>query len=86
MPMPLEPGESVPSQEAFAAFLTQLTAECRHDGVQWENATLERFLEALAAWVASGPGWYEHHQHEPLPTDGNWTYFAHALVAATMYE
>jgi hypothetical protein len=44
------------------------------------------FLEALTAWVESGPVWYERHRGEPLPAEGNWTYFAHALRAATMYE
>lgn len=86
MPTPLSPGEAIPTREDFVAFLTRLTAECRQHGEQWENPTLERFLEALTAWVGSGPGWHEHHSQESLPADGNWTYFAHALMAATMYE
>ncbi|MFH8467405.1 hypothetical protein [Streptomyces sp. NPDC017991] len=86
MPSPLIPGQSVPDQEAFAAFLAQLTEEYQQNGGEWENPTLGQFLEALTAWVRSGPGWYERHRGEALPAEGNWTYFAHALRAATMYE
>ncbi|WP_326580983.1 DUF2550 domain-containing protein [Streptomyces sp. NBC_00481] len=86
MPMPLTSNQSVPDHEAFTQFLAQLAEECRQHGEEWENATLPRFLEALTAWVESGPGWYGRHQGEPLPAEGNWTYFAHALRAATMYE
>lgn len=86
-PMPLTPKPTIPSPEAFAAFLAQLTQECHQRGEEWENRTLAQFLEALTAWVEdTGPGWYERHQGEALPAEGNWTYFAHALRTATMYE
>ncbi|MFE4955397.1 hypothetical protein ACFRCW_15080 [Streptomyces sp. NPDC056653] len=85
--MPLAPKHTIPSQEAFAACLAQLTQKCRQRGEEWENPTLAQFLEALTAWVEdTGPGWYERHPGEALPVEGNWTYFAHALRAATMYE
>lgn len=73
MPLPLMPGQSVPGHEGFAAFVAQLSEEYRQRGNEWENATLERFLEALSAWVETGPGWYERHRGEALPSDGNWT-------------
>lgn len=86
MPLPLTSKQFVPDQEAFAAFLAQLTQEYLQDGEEWENPTLGQFLEALTGWVQSGPGWYERNLGEVLPAEGNWTYFAHALTAATMYE
>lgn len=86
MPQPLRPRDRIPDQDAFVAFLARLHEECCQRGGQWENATLEGFLEALTAWVSSGPGWYERNLQESLPADGSWTYFAHALMAATMYE
>ncbi|WP_456340329.1 DUF7660 family protein [Streptomyces europaeiscabiei] len=46
----------------------------------------EQFLEALAAWVAdAGPSWYERYQGWTSPPGGNWTCFAQALMAATLY-
>lgn len=38
-------------------------------------------LEAFGAFL-----WYQRNLGEPLPPDGNWTYFANALMAATVYE
>lgn len=86
MSLPLTAHQSVSDRQAFVAFLAQLTQEYHQHGEEWENPTLDRFLEALTAWVQSGPGWYERHLGESLPAAGNWTYFAHALKAATMYE
>lgn len=84
--MSLHPGGRVPDQEAFVAFLNRLCAEHQLHGEEWENATFGQFLEALAARAGSGRDWHERHLGEPLPEDGNWTYVAHALKAATMYE
>ncbi|WP_438306646.1 DUF7660 family protein (plasmid) [Streptomyces sp. HUAS TT11] len=38
---------------------------------QWENRTLDSFLEALEVWVADTPGWYANHGQE-LPPEGDW--------------
>ncbi|WP_435813000.1 DUF7660 family protein, partial [Streptomyces rochei] len=51
----------------------------------WENNTLAAFLEALAAWVHDSPGFYRNFGKE-LPADGDWTFIARALQAATVYE
>lgn len=42
-------------------------------------------LEALAAWVEGADGWYRR-AGETLPASGDWTFFARALQAATVYE
>lgn len=52
---------------------------------QWENATLERYLEALAAWIQASPNWYRNFD-QPMPPDGDWKLFARALSAAVVYE
>jgi hypothetical protein len=54
-------------------------------GEEWENPTVDCYLEALAAWIQSAPGWYQNFG-QPLPDDGNWTFFARALAAAVVYE
>ncbi|WP_443065123.1 DUF7660 family protein [Streptomyces sp. NBC_00576] len=60
-------------------------AGLRSKGDQWENRTLDSFLEALEAWVGDAPGWYANHGQE-LPADGDWTFMARALSAARFYE
>lgn len=49
------------------------------------DPTLDRFLEVLAAWVQGSENWYRNFGKE-LPAEGDWTYFAQALTAATVYE
>jgi hypothetical protein len=50
----------------------------------WENHTLARFLDALAAVLEALPLSYQH-QGRQLP-DPSWALFAQALVCATGYE
>lgn len=66
-------------------FIRDLHREFVRRGDEWENADLDRFLEALAAWVTASDGWYRNFGKE-LPSHGDWTFFARALAAATMYE
>ncbi|WP_459076275.1 DUF7660 family protein [Streptomyces atacamensis] len=54
-------------------------------GGEWNNSTLEDFLQALAAWMEDSPGWYRS-AGEDLPDGGDRTYLARALRAATVYE
>ncbi|MCD0483433.1 hypothetical protein LO771_13735 [Streptacidiphilus sp. ASG 303] len=84
MPL-LRPDEEISDREAFVAFLRELHDDFIRRGDEWENPTLDRFLEALAAWVKASPGWYGNF-HQELPARGDWTFLARALAAATVYE
>ncbi|MDQ0775848.1 hypothetical protein QF026_004314 [Streptomyces aurantiacus] len=81
----LTPNDHIADREALCAFLTRLRAEYDENGAEWENQTLDTFLEALDAWVSSAPGWYANHG-QALPAEGDWTFFARALSAARHYE
>ncbi|WP_306186532.1 hypothetical protein [Streptomyces sp. MK5] len=85
MTSPLAPDDHIGDREAFSAFLARLRADCAANSQQWENPTLDRFLEALEAWVAASPGWYRNFGHA-LPPEGDWMFFARALDAARIYE
>ncbi|MFJ1702332.1 hypothetical protein [Kitasatospora sp. NPDC088346] len=77
--------DHMPDRAAFAAFVRNLREEFLQNGEEWENRTLDRFLEALASWVEDSPGWYRNFAQE-MPEQGDWTFFARALDAATAYE
>jgi hypothetical protein len=51
----------------------------------WENDTLERFLEAWAAWLADAGGWFER-QGRPVPDQPTWDLVADMVRAARVYE
>ncbi|MCW2984425.1 MAG: hypothetical protein JWR63_1995 [Conexibacter sp.] len=61
-----------------------LRADLEASAGDWENSTLERYLDALAAWTEDSAGYYES-RGEPTP-DLDWSAFADALAAAKSYE
>ncbi|MBO1333975.1 hypothetical protein J3486_22335 [Streptomyces sp. VRA16 Mangrove soil] len=81
----MEPNERLADREALSGFLRLLRQDYEASGDQWENRTLDSFLEALEAWVADAPGWYANHGQE-LPREGDWAFMARALSAARFYE
>ncbi|MFJ4470356.1 hypothetical protein ACIP2X_23175 [Streptomyces sp. NPDC089424] len=77
--------DHVSSREDLAAFVRALHQSHAQEGPSWENPDLASFLEALAAWIDDACGWYDDAGRD-LPADGDWTFFARALRAATNYE
>ena len=51
----------------------------------WENPTLDRYLEALAAWIHDMPGYFKN-QHIEEPREPSWRLVATILHAAKTYE
>ncbi|MGW6922777.1 DUF7660 family protein [Streptomyces sp. NPDC054950] len=82
---PGRPADEVTSREELVAFIAQLRDDFVERGEQWENATLDHFLDALTAWIDSSPSWYRNFDQE-MPANGDWTLFARALSAAVVYE
>ncbi|MGW5355879.1 DUF7660 family protein [Streptomyces sp. NPDC004031] len=78
MSLPTEPG--VRSREDLARYVGELLADYRRRGDTWENATLERFLDALAACLGA------HGREASADTPAEWGYLAFVLGAATVYE
>jgi hypothetical protein len=80
MPSPVLPlpsdAAAASSHEELVAHVTRLQAALEA-GVEVENDTLDRFLEALAAKLEAQP---------PTSGDATWSYFAYALSAALIYE
>ncbi|NEW75228.1 DUF7660 family protein [Streptomyces rhizosphaericus] len=79
------PAHRVDSREALVSHIRSLRDDLLTRGDQWENPTLERYLEALAAWMEGSPDWYRGFGQE-MSADGDWKLFARALSAAVVYE
>ncbi|MFI9603775.1 hypothetical protein ACIHCX_28670 [Streptomyces sp. NPDC052043] len=62
--------ERVDSREDLAAFVRSLRRSYAEDESSWENADLDSFLEALAAWIDDADGWYSNTGRE-LPANGD---------------
>lgn len=72
--------DKVQSREAFAAYVDAMLRSLDealtrpaipygpavdHEGIEWENTTLEQFLEAMDAWMTT-TGWTERDRRESL--------------------
>ncbi len=75
----------IPDRQAFVLFVHRLRDDYLRRGEEWENRSIDRFLEALAGWIEDSPGWYSNF-NQNMPESGDWTLFARALDAATAYE
>ena len=81
----LDQQRTLRTREEFAAFVDQLREDLLKRPEEWENPTLDRFLEAMAAWVSASPGYFRN-IGQPYPEDVNWSFFAGVLLAARIYE
>ena len=76
---------SIETNEDLANFIETLLVDLRVNAVAWENADLERFLEAMAAWVRSMENAYKNTGRK-FPSQPSWKMIADILLAAKMYE
>ncbi|WP_152049232.1 DUF7660 family protein [Tautonia marina] len=78
--------ESVASRLALAQFVDRLHANLQAAPSDWENPTLEQFLEALAAYLRDVPGYLKNARSPLDPERPSWELFALVLAGARVYE
>ena len=74
----IRPPQSVTSKTEFIQFVAELRQDLAQNPTEWENPTLERFLEAMAAWL-------QDTRQRPAE-DLSWHFLAQLLIAASSYE
>jgi hypothetical protein len=73
------------SKEDLADFIETLRDDFLKDPSAWENHTVDRYLDAMAAWVRDMDGYYKNAREIP-PTLPTWQTIADILSAARIYE
>lgn len=79
------PADEVSSRLDLAEHIRRLRSDLLQRSDQWENVSLEGYLEAMAAWIEAAPHWYGN-RGEEMPAEAEWAYFAQALSAAVVHE
>ena len=74
------------SKADFNLFLEQMLKEIQSGRGEWENNTLDRFLEAMLAWSNDADGYYKNFNLEIDHQVASWRVFADLLAAARVYE
>lgn len=80
-----ESAEDVKSREDLIKFINHLRRDLQTNKAEWENITLEDYLEAMEAWVNDMEGFYLN-TDQPVPKQPSWKTFADILYASSMYE
>ena len=76
----------VQTRDDLVNFVETLLEELKEHPEQWENATLERYLEALARYLRDLPGWCQNVEPTIDPETAQWRLLAVALAGAQIYE
>jgi hypothetical protein len=76
---------TIETKAQFLAFVDQLRADLKDSPEEFENLTLDDFLNALSAWVADSDGYYRNIA-EGSPPPVVWRYIADVLSGAAVYE
>jgi hypothetical protein len=76
---------AIKTRSELVALLHELLHNLQTTPGEWENRSLEDYLEALAAWVEDCDGYYAN-RGEKVPQDPSWRFLGEALLAAKIYE
>lgn len=76
---------SIESKEDLVKFISLLRVDFQNNKAEWENITLEDYLEAMEAWITDMDGYYET-TDQPIPKHTSWKVIADILYASSMYE
>lgn len=76
---------AIRTQDDFVVFVHTLLNDLRKNPDQWENVTLEHYLNAVATWSEGMEGYFMN-TNQTMPKDVNWRIIGQILLAAKFYE
>lgn len=76
----------VTGRQSFKAFLDLLRQDFLNNSSDWENKTIDTFLEALGAYTNDLQGYYDNTGQKVNADKPSWQRFADIFKGATMYE
>ena len=77
---------NVTNKESFVAFLHLLSQDFVNNSNDWENKTIDTFLEALGRYASDIQGYYDNTGQKVNAEEPSWQTFADIFKGATMYE
>ena len=76
---------AINTEDDFVVFVQALAEDLNKNRLEWENDSLERYLEAIAAWSQNIDSYFKN-TNQPLPENVNWRIIGQILLAAKVYE
>lgn len=79
--------DKVSDRNDFLAFVGHLVANLQSHPEEWENDSLESFLESFCGFVASAERYYKNVWNKSIDMNApSWRIIADSLLAAKTYE
>ena len=69
----------------FVTFLRQQVEDYQNNRGNWENQSVDAFLEAMASWIEDMDGYYIN-MNLPIPQDVDWNTFSDIIIGGKVYE
>lgn len=76
----------VTDRQSFIKFVELLRQDFLNNPEEWENNTLDRFLDAMSAYAEDIQGYYDNMKMDLNSDEPTWQTFADILRGATIYE
>jgi hypothetical protein len=77
---------AIETKDDLATFVGELRQDLLHNPDEWQNLTLDHYLESLSAWLADMADYYFHVSGAAVPESPSWQALAEMLLAAKYYE
>ncbi|HEY1028119.1 MAG TPA: hypothetical protein VGE28_10910 [Pseudomonas sp.] len=77
--------DSINTKDDLAGFVSGLREELTESPEEWENQTLDRFLDAMESWIRVIDA-YSKNTGDVEALSPSWKTFAKILYAAKVYE
>jgi hypothetical protein len=77
---------NVTDRKSFVKFIKLLHADLQTNPKEWENKTLEEFLEAMSRYAEEIQGYYDNTNQAVNAQEASWQLFADIFKGSTMYE
>jgi len=74
------------TQQEFIQFIENLRADFTENKEQWENKTIEDYLEAMYRYVEDIDGYYKNTNQDIDLEKIDWKFFADILKGSSIYE
>ena len=75
----------IDSRESLIVFIRLLADDFRDNSEEWENKKLDRYLDALSAWVEDMDGYFRN-RGETVPENPTWELLGKIFLASKYYE
>jgi hypothetical protein len=82
----METATRINSRVDFHRFLRKLVTNLRERPHEWDNSTLEQYLEGITGFAQDMDGYFDIRSESVNAENPTWRLFAEMLLAARTYE